>query len=309
MKRQSVAVALAIDVLMARQHFCTALLKKPHAIAHNASSLDHCAASPMITPAEHLILAPFTDELPAPIYFRAARMPASAAYPTHRHPWGEFVYSFSGVMELKLDGAHFIAPPQYAVWLPPNVEHNALNHQEACHCSLYIAKVLCDRLPSEACALTITPLIRELLEELHASPPGPVQTAEESRLLMVLLDRLNRTSRVGSYLPGSSDPVLAPILDALEQNPADARSLADWARLVNATERTLLRRCQRDLGMSLAQWKQRLKVTASLLQLRAGTSVEAVAFDLGYSSSSAFISMFRKLTGETPDEYRKKRLS
>lgn len=95
----------------------------------------------------------------------------------------------------------------------------------------------------------------------------------------------------------------------MEQNPADGRSLAEWAKAVNATERTLLRRCQRDLGMSLAQWKQRLKVTTSLERLKAGTSVEAVAFDLGYSSSSAFISMFRKLTGETPDEYRKKRLS
>ncbi|WP_395607209.1 AraC family transcriptional regulator [Pseudomonas sp. B22129] len=263
----------------------------------------------MNTPTEHLILAPFTDALPAPIYFRAARMPASAAYPTHHHPWGEFVYSFSGVMELKLDGVHFIAPPQFGVWLPPQVEHNAMNHQEACHCSLYIAPALCERLPAEACALTITPLIRELLEELHASPPGPVQTAEETRLLTVLLDRLNRTSRVGSYLPGSNDPILAPILAALEQNPADGRSQAQWASAVNATERTLLRRCQRDLGMSLAQWKQRLKVTASLPRLKAGASVEAVAFDLGYGSSSAFIGMFRKLTGETPDEYRKKRLS
>jgi AraC-like DNA-binding protein len=30
---------------------------------------------------------------------------------------------------------------------------------------------------------------------------------------------------------------------------------------------------------------------------------------LGYSSSSSFISLFRKLSGETPDEHRRARLS
>jgi len=83
----------------------------------------------------------------------------------------------------------------------------------------------------------------------------------------------------------------------------------DWARLVNATERTLLRCCQRDPGMSLAHWKQRLKVMHSLKMLRTGITIKTVAFDLGYSSSSAFISMFRKLTGETPDEYRRAKLA
>ncbi len=124
----------------------------------------------MNKPAVHLIIAPFTSEIPAPIYFRTAQIPASATYPTHRHPWGEFVYSFSGVMEIKLSDKHFIAPPHYGVWLPPNAEHWALNRQEACHCSLYIAEPLCEQLPESACALTITPLIRALLDELRASP-------------------------------------------------------------------------------------------------------------------------------------------
>jgi AraC-like DNA-binding protein/quercetin dioxygenase-like cupin family protein len=262
----------------------------------------------MNKPPVHKVRAPFTDEIPAPVYFRSAHMPVSTAYPFHHHPWGEFVYSFSGVMEIMVEGVHIIAPPQFGVWLPPNVEHNALNHQEACHCSVYVTASLCDQLPQIACALTITPLIRALLEELRMSPPGLVQTSEESRLLFVLLDKMRQTSRVATYLPGSTDPALAPILKALEDNPADGRSLGDWARLVNATERTLMRRCQRDLGMSLSQWKQRLKVMCSYQQLSKGASVEAIAFDLGYSSSSAFIGMFRKLTGETPDEYRRAKL-
>lgn len=255
--------------------------------------------------AQHLHLPPFEQAIPAPIYFRSAWLPASATYPVHSHPWGEFVYSFSGVMEIKLAEHHFLAPPHYGVWLPPGVEHVGRNRYEACHCSLYVSQALCAVLPQTPCALTITPLVRALLEDLRAAPPGLPQTVQQERLLQVLVDKLGDADCAGSYLPNSEDPVLAPVLRLLERNPSDARSLQQLARLANTTERTLLRRCQRDLGMSLAQWKQRLKVIAALERLESNMTVEAIALDLGYSSSSAFIGMFRKLTGKTPDEFRR----
>ncbi|WP_255365434.1 helix-turn-helix domain-containing protein [Collimonas sp. OK242] len=40
--------------------------------------------------------------------------------------------------------------------------------------------------------------------------------------------------------------------------------------------------------------------------LAEGRTVESIALEFGYSSSSTFIAMFRRLTGETPDEYRKR---
>ncbi|MCO4759204.1 MAG: AraC family transcriptional regulator, partial [Oceanospirillaceae bacterium] len=62
---------------------------------------------------------------------------------------------------------------------------------------------------------------------------------------------------------------------------------------------------QRDLGIPLSEWRQRLKVVRAMPMLQAGTSVESVALDLGYSTASAFIAMFRRLLNMTPDEYRK----
>ena len=38
--------------------------------------------------------------------------------------------------------------------------------------------------------------------------------------------------------------------------------------------------------------------------LEAGRGIQQIAFDLGYSSPSAFISMFRRLAGTTPEQYR-----
>ena len=65
----------------------------------------------MQSAAKHLQTPPFSEALPAPIFFRTASMPAESTYPQHRHAWGEFVYSFSGVLEVKLADHHYLAPP------------------------------------------------------------------------------------------------------------------------------------------------------------------------------------------------------
>lgn len=246
-----------------------------------------------------------SPNLPVPIMFRSAVAPAEGIYPLHQHAWGEFVYSFSGVMEVKVADHHYLAPPQYGVWLPPQLQHVGLNRYEAHHCSLYVGPQLCSALPATPCAVTVSPLVRALLEHLRQQPPGQDATPQHTRLLQVLLDQLVTAPRAGSYLPTSDDPLLGSVLRLLEANPGDNRALPELAHAAHTTERTLTRRCQRDLGMSLAEWRQRLRVVRAMPLLEAGQTVETIALDLGYGSASAFISMFKRLVGSTPDEYRK----
>lgn len=256
--------------------------------------------------AKHILTAPFSSALPARIVFRSAEMPANAAYPSHSHSWGEFVYSFSGVVEVKLPGSHYLVPPQYGIWLAPHVEHTGQNRLKAHHSSLYIAGELCGRMPAQSCALAVSPLVRAMLEHLRQQPPALPQSEHEERLLQVLVDQPAGARQVGSYLPASDDAVLGKVLHMLNENPGDTRSLAELAHAANTTERTLMRRCQRDLGMTFAEWRQRLRVIRSMSLLEQGQTVENIAFELGYASSSAFITMFRRLTAETPDEYRRR---
>jgi AraC-like DNA-binding protein len=251
------------------------------------------------------IRTPFQETLPHPVYFRTDTLQPDSSYPRHRHHWGEFVYAFSGVMELKLEHRHYLAPPQYGIWLPPEVEHVGLNRHEATFCSLYLARERCRALPREACALAVSPLVKALLDQLRARRIDTPRSPPDGRLVEVLVDELASAPRQGTYLPTSEDPLLRPILAALEARPDDPRTLAQWARRVHSTERTLVRRCQRDLGMSFGEWRQRLRVVRALALLEAGRSVESIALDLGYASASAFIAMFRRMTGTSPDKLRK----
>lgn len=247
---------------------------------------------------------PYTTTLPAPIVFRTAHIPPQASYPRHRHPWGEFTYSFSGVIEVRLDQQDYLAPPHYGVWCPPNVEHRGSTRQETLHSSLYVSAELCDCMPQTTCTLAVSPLVRAMLEHLRQHPHALPPTESEQRLMRVLVDQLSQADRVSTYLPQADDPTLQAILNALEAHPGDDRSVAELARAFHTTERTLIRRCQRDLGMTLSDWRQRLRIVKALPRLDAGEKVETIALDLGYANASAFITMFRRLTGTTPAQLR-----
>ncbi len=256
--------------------------------------------------ATHLRLPPFTDVLPVPVFFRTEHMPAHATYPILRHAWGEFVYSFSGLTEVKAGGQHLLVPPHLGLWIAPDVEHTGFNHEAAVHCSVYIRRDLCEGMPAESCAVIVTPLVREILErlrDLEAQAAAGAARASRARLLRVLVDQLVACRTTGSFVPHSGDPELGTILQHLRDDPADNRSLAELAAIVNLTERTLIRRCRSELGMSLTEWRQRLRFVTALPMLRDGRSVESVALDLGYASSSAFIAMFRRLTGSSPKRF------
>ncbi len=254
----------------------------------------------------HLRTPPFIGELPHPVYIRSEKLESDSAYPRHRHGWGEFVYSFSGVMEVKLAQRSYLAPPHYGIWLPPEVEHLGSNRFEACFCSLYLSKELCATLPEDTCTLAVGPVITSILADLSARKVDYPRSPADARLMQVLIDQLGLAPRHDSYLPSSDDPILAQVLAELQQDPGDNRSLGAWARAVHSTERTLSRRCQRDLGMSFSEWRQRLRLVSALSMLDAKMPVQSVALELGYSTSSAFIAMFHRMMGTTPEEFRKR---
>lgn len=247
-----------------------------------------------------LRLPPFTERLPAPVFFRTEHMPAYATYPALSHQWGEFVYSYSGITEVNAGSEHTLAPPHLGIWIPAGVEHTGFNHQATVHCSVYISPALCTHLPDRFCAVTVSPLVRSILEQLRDASQEQHAAPANQRLLRVLVDQLATCSPTGSYIPATSDPRLDAVLHALRDNPADNRPLSALAIAAHMSERTLVRHCRRELGMSLTEWRQRLRIVSALPLLHDGRSVESVALEMGYATSSAFIAMYRRVTGTSP---------
>jgi len=121
--------------------------------------------------------------------------------------------------------------------------------------------------------------------------------------MSVILDQI-RTQPVASLaLPMPTDPRLLGVARALIENPGDSRDLAGWAREVGASTRTLSRLFPAQTGMSFQSWRQQRRLLRALELLATGDNVTAVAFELGYDNTSAFIAMFRRCLGITPKRY------
>lgn len=208
------------------------------------------------------------------------------------------------VLEMNVESERLLTPASIPIWIPPRQRHASYNHQQAQFRTFNLAAELCDGLPQQACLLNVDAIVHAIMDEFARLGLEQPESAEQWRLCEVLRDRLRLAPVQESYLPGSQDKFLAPVLHALEAHPGDNTTLAEWAARVFTTERTLARRCRQELHMSFGEWRQRLRFLHAVAQLGQGKSVQAIAHDLGYSSASALIVMFQQQAGTTPDRYR-----
>lgn len=254
---------------------------------------------------KNLINVPEFDGLPAPVYFRYAEFDADSHAAPHVHAWGSLDYVAHGVMRYEVNGQRFMSPPHYAVWVPPHTEHSAYNPQAIVYRSVYLDVDHCQNLPKTPVTLAISDILKAILSDFARRDINIPRSESDKRLAQVLVDQLRQAPVHQCYLPYASHPGLQVVLEALQSQPGDNRPLGEWAGQVHVSERTLARLFVRELGMSFGEWRQRLRFLAAIEALQSARSVQDVGFDLGYSTSSAFIAMFARQAGCTPEQYRR----
>lgn len=247
---------------------------------------------------------------PAPIHLRYDQLTPQTEFTPHSHRWGQLNRISLGLIELDLveqeQGERLLAAPaEFLIWVPAGVRHSASVRQAMCYTSVYIGAEAAARLPGQPCLIPQTPLLRALLEDFCQRGVTAIEDPWDRRQAELLLERLVQAGHQHSYLPDSRHRQLAPILAAIRAHPADNTTLAQWAQRVYGTERTLARHFQRELGMSFVQWRSRVRLLRALTWLREGRAVQDIAADLGYGTASAFIAMFNKQLGYSPERYRR----
>ena len=99
------------------------------------------------------------------------------------------------------------------------------------------------------------------------------------------------------------------LCEALYADPADARGPEEWGRELGLSARTLARRFETDIGISLRSWRRRLRLFRAVELLGGGLSVTEAAMQLGYGSTSAFVYAFRNEVGRSPQAYMREQVS
>ncbi|MES1191246.1 MAG: AraC family transcriptional regulator [Steroidobacter sp.] len=91
--------------------------------------------------------------------------------------------------------------------------------------------------------------------------------------------------------------------DIFLDDPSDSRPLGKICRSVGASKRTIERLFLQETRMTVGKWRQQLRLLHGMRRLAEGEKVAQAALDAGYSSPSAFISMFKKVVGTSPSRY------
>jgi AraC-like DNA-binding protein len=224
-------------------------------------------------------------------------------HPPHAHHKAQLILALRGLVSCEVAKGMWMVPPQCALWIPGGMEHSVRGVGEVAVYILFAEPDATQAMPKECCTVAIAPLLRELIFEVANLPPLYDCDGPDGRLVQTMLDQLAMAPVESLYLPLPSDSRLRKIANAFTADPADRATVGEWARRVAMSERTLFRLIHREIGMSFGRWRQQFHIMVALKRLASGDSVQTVAYDLGYESASAFITMFKKALGEPPAKY------
>lgn len=111
-----------------------------------------------------------------------------------------------------------------------------------------------------------------------------------------------------SWLSGLGDGVVGPALAAMHERPAYPWTLAELAQQIATSRTVLAERFSSLVGIPpmqyLTQW--RLQLAAEQL-LHSSSKVAAIAGHVGYDSEASFSRAFKRVTGQSPAEWRRSR--
>ncbi|RKK04402.1 helix-turn-helix domain-containing protein [Pseudoroseomonas wenyumeiae] len=246
------------------------------------------------------ITAPPDAAPPRPMTVRAQSIPARHFFPEHAHRWNQVAYAISGVLTVAVEGRSFAISPEQAVWLPTGQTHRVGSLLGAEFRSLWIADEAGAGLPGSPTVFSVSPLLQALIIEAAAIEGQEDRDGYAGRVTDLILDQLRRAKPLPGALPWPRGGALAEVCEALYANPADPRGSEEWGQELAMSARTLARRFEAELGMSLRSWRRRLRLFKAIELLGGGLGVTQTAMELGYGSTSAFIYAFRTDMGCSP---------
>ena len=129
-----------------------------------------------------------------------------------------------------------------------------------------------------------------------------------SKISEVEFDRISQSEFIiFSGQKEHSDDLIKKAQLYIENNYHQKLSITELAKMVNLNGRSFLRRFKKATANTPLEYIQRVKIEAAKKKLESSAvTILEVMYDIGYNDEKAFRSTFRKYSGLSPKEYRKK---
>lgn len=221
----------------------------------------------------------------------------------HTHGRAQLICVESGLLTTRTRHGTWSLAPGSAGWMPPAEPHTVAIDGPLRGWGMVLTPALCAALPADPCVIGISSLLQAVAQRVCAWVPGDSVSAPQQHLIEVLLDELRCAPRQRMHLPMPRDRRLLRIASQLLADPADDRSLAQWAQWAGLSTRSLTRHFREETTLSFAHWRQQARLAEALRLLSDGRAVADIAHSLGFSSPSAFVTVFRRHFGVPPGRY------
>ncbi|GAA1292470.1 MULTISPECIES: helix-turn-helix domain-containing protein [Brachybacterium] len=219
----------------------------------------------------------------------------------HSHPTHELLWNERGVSTATIGRRVWTITPGVGLWIPAGMPHSGFTPAGVWHRAAQFSTARVDPPSTAPVAVDITPLLRLLLDRLISEHLRPRSREVTDAMILDVL----APSEHELLLPVPDHPLLAPIIDALSTDPADATTLEQWAGRLGVSSRTVTRTFEAATGMSFRAWVSTARAQRAVALLAAGETIEEVALRVGFRSTSAFTAAFRRVTGLTPGQHRR----
>jgi AraC-like DNA-binding protein len=232
-------------------------------------------------------------------------------FPMHQHHKGQLVYIEGGMAYLNtLDKAYFIPARHYA-WLPPGLAHYVqFKSPHLVVKNIYFINED-DRSHPFFSHMGIYPVNNLLLEMIYFCKKwqGNVAPQEERFLFLktmkYLLPSISKHP-LPIALPTTTSKRLEPVLLYIHNNLGTELTLPVVAAQFSFSIRSLSRLFREKLNLSFLQYLILCRIVRSMeLLLQTEKLISEVAYEVGYSSLSAFSNIFNDLIGLRPAEFRR----
>lgn len=209
------------------------------------------------------------------------------------------IWSERGPVTVVVGDRMHVVLPGGGLWIPRGVVHAGHAAGGAAFRETLFAPESWTSTWNGTTAVDLNAAVRHLLIHLaHTEMPRD----ERLRAQQVCIDLLEPLRFRDVAVPIPQDSRIRQVVDGVLRNPADGRSLEQWALCLNVSPRTISRAFAADVAMSFAQWRRLARMASACALLAEGTSVTAAGRRVGYGTTSAFVAAFRKVVGCTPGE-------
>ena len=263
------------------------------------------------------------------VYFsHMTDIPVSSSHPFHLHDYTEVIVYVSGKVDCILGGKFYSLSPMDVVVVRANELHKIIIKAEEPYERFYIGFPtgcfsFMDRVPdpladlekqngvfsfSKPTAMRLLAFLRRIAEYLEQEDEEydiPVFT--ETLRFLRLLKQAMEDDEAGDC---DGNPMARPqtvemALRQLEEHLPDLNSVKELADRCGVTPAYLSDLFSRSMKVPLKQYITAKKIAMAKEHLLAGEDVTTTAFACGFCTVSHFITVFRRVTGMTPNVYRK----